>query len=45
MAEYVSIALLCTNEVGGMVKTFRSKMDGNVHSPDAYPQGWEEVTQ
>lgn len=35
----------CTNEVGGMVKTFRSKIDGNVHSPDAYPQGWEEVTQ
>lgn len=35
----------CTNEVNGEVKTFRSKMDSNVHSPAAYPQGWEEVTQ
>jgi hypothetical protein len=32
----------CCTEDG---KTFRSKMDGNVHAPSAYPQGWEEVTQ
>lgn len=30
----------CCTEDG---KTFRSKMDGNVHAPSAYPQGWEEV--
>lgn len=32
----------CCTENG---KTYRSKMDGNVHAPSAYPQGWEEVTQ
>lgn len=30
----------CCTEEG---KTYRSKMDGNVHAPSAYPQGWEEV--
>lgn len=29
----------CTEEF----KVFRSKMDGNVYAPSAYPQGWEEV--
>lgn len=24
-------------------EVFRSKMDGNVHAPSAYPQGWEQV--
>lgn len=24
-------------------EVFRSKMDGNVHAPSAYPQGWEKV--
>lgn len=24
---------------------YRSKMDGNVHAPSAYPQGWEAVTE
>lgn len=23
--------------------TYRSKIDGNVHAPSAYPQGWEQV--
>ena len=32
----------CCTENG---EPFRSKMDGNVHAPSAYPQGWEEVTQ
>lgn len=30
----------CCTEKGG---TYRSKMDGNVHAPSAYPQGWEQV--
>lgn len=30
----------CCTENGG---TYRSKMDGNVHAPSAYPQGWEQV--
>lgn len=30
----------CCTEDG---KTYRSTMDGNVWSPSAYPQGWEEV--
>ena len=25
-------------------KLYKSLIDGNVWSPDAYPQGWEEVT-
>lgn len=24
--------------------TYRSKIDGNVHAPSAYPAGWEQVT-
>lgn len=24
---------------------YRSKMDGNVHAPSAYPAGWEEVVE
>ena len=24
---------------------YRSKMEGNVHAPSAYPQGWEAVTE
>ena len=24
---------------------YRSKMEGNVHAPSAYPQGWEQVTE
>lgn len=30
----------CCTENGS---TFRSKMDGNVHAPSAYPAGWEQV--
>lgn len=30
----------CCTENGS---TFRSKMDGNVHAPSAYPTGWEQV--
>lgn len=30
----------CCSEEG---KVFRSKMDGNVYAPSAYPAGWEEV--
>ena len=30
----------CCSENG---EVFRSKMDGNVHAPSAYPQGWEKV--
>lgn len=30
----------CCTENGG---TYRSKMDGNVHAPSAYPAGWEQV--
>ena len=30
----------CCTENGG---TYRSKMDGNVHAPSAYPAGWETV--
>lgn len=30
----------CCSEDG---EVFRSKMDGNVHAPSAYPQGWEKV--
>lgn len=26
-------------------KLYRSLIDGNVYSPDAYPAGWEEVTE
>lgn len=32
----------CCTEDG---KTYRSTMDGNVHAPSAYSQGWEEVAQ
>lgn len=32
----------CCTENG---EPHRSKMDGNVHAPSAYPQGWEAVTQ
>jgi hypothetical protein len=31
----------CCTEDG---KTFRSKIDNNVHAPSAYPAGWELVT-
>jgi hypothetical protein len=34
-----NIGECCTEEA----KVFRSKMDGNVYAPSAYPQGWEEV--
>lgn len=30
----------CCTEDG---KTYRSKYDGNVHAPSAWPDGWEEV--
>lgn len=30
----------CCTEGG---KTWRSKIDNNVHSPSAYPQGWQDV--
>lgn len=30
----------CCTENG---EPFRSKMDGNVHAPSAYPQGWEKA--
>ena len=30
----------CCTENG---KTYRSKIDGNIHAPSAYPAGWEEV--
>ena len=30
----------CCTENG---KTYRSKMDNNVHAPSAYPEGWEEI--
>jgi hypothetical protein len=30
----------CCTEDG---KTYRSKFDGNVHAPSAWPDGWEEV--
>ena len=32
----------CCTETGIV---YRSKMEGNVHAPSAYPQGWEEVTE
>lgn len=32
----------CCTEGG---KTWRSKIDNNVHSPSDYPQGWQEVTE
>lgn len=31
----------CCTEGG---KTWRSKIDNNVHSPSAYPQGWQDVS-
>ena len=31
----------CCTETGIV---YRSTMDGNVHAPSAYPQGWEVVT-
>ena len=31
----------CCTENGSV---YRSKMEGNVHAPSAYPQGWEVVT-
>ena len=30
----------CCTENG---KTYRSKIDGNIHAPSAYPAGWEEA--
>lgn len=30
----------CCTENG---KTYRSKMDNNIHAPSAYPEGWEEI--
>ena len=30
----------CCTENG---KTYRSKIDNNVHAPSAYPEGWEEI--
>jgi len=32
----------CCTETGIV---YRSTMDGNVHAPSAWPQGWEEVTE
>ena len=32
----------CCTETGIV---YRSTMDGNVHAPSAYPQGWEKVTE
>ena len=32
----------CCTENGSV---YRSKMEGNVHAPSAYPQGWEQVTE
>ena len=32
----------CCTEKGGV---YRSKFDGNVHAPSAWPEGWEVVTE